>query len=73
MHVLMVFDRNGQEEPGWRWKRADPNSHGFESSMQLIHFSRMSVLMSKGMSPPFSLSWKRYVSLLMKGRGTYRK
>lgn len=38
MCVLMVCDGNRQEEPGWHWKRAEsfPNSHGFESCMQLM-------------------------------------
>lgn len=73
-HVLMVFDRNGPEEPGWHWKRIVLSKLSWVWVIYAadVIFSRMSALMSKGMPFPFLL-WKRYLSMLMKGRGTYCK
>lgn len=49
--LCMHLERaEGQEEPGWHWRRAEsfPNSHGFRVFyVANVVFSRMSVLTSK--------------------------
>lgn len=71
MRVLVAFDRNGQEEPGWHWKRAEsfPNSCVFVLYAADVIFLGCLPQCQRECLSPTPCSGKDISSMLMKERG----